>query len=302
MPLKFAEFWLAVEAPVSVTVTCAAEVAAASVVAVCGGTYCTITVQLLPGFTTAPDTQVPPVTEKVPDPEVAVVVGLPVSVSGPALEVAVLLTVIVPVLVDLILARVVDVVVRTGEGAEMATVAPRTVNVAAGVVPVGVVTVMLCAPSPVEVRRFSVAVTVVAFTATKLETAIPEAVTAVAPVSPVPVIVIGTLVPRTPEAGLMEVMVGPRTVKVSALLVRPLDVTVTLRAPVVAVEDMVNTAVTVVGLVTVTPLTVMPAPDTLTAVVPDSPVPVRVTFTVVPRRPEFGEIEVSTGVVVATEP
>ena len=43
------------------------------------------------------------------------------------------------------------------------------------------------------------------------------------------------------------------------------------------------------------PLTVTPAPDTFTAVVPVRLVPVIVTGTLVPRRPEVGEIEASVG-------
>lgn len=125
---------VAVVAPVSVRVICAADAAFPD------GTYCTMTVQLLPGLTTVPDTQVPPVIEKVPAPPVVVMVGAAVRLSGPAFApVAVLLTVIVPVFV-LVLA---GVVVSTGAGPANATVAPVTWNVTALVVPTGVVTVML---------------------------------------------------------------------------------------------------------------------------------------------------------------
>lgn len=118
----------------SVRVICAVDVP------VPDGTYCTITVQLPPALTTRPDTQVPPVIEKVPAPAVFVMVGAAVKLSGPAFDpVAVLLTVMVPLLVV-----VLDgVVVSTGAGPANATVAPVTRNVTALVVPSGVATVML---------------------------------------------------------------------------------------------------------------------------------------------------------------
>jgi len=125
---------VAVVAPVSVRVICAVDAA------VPDGTYRTITVQLLPALTVAPDVQVPPVIEKVPAPAVFVMVGAAVMWSGPAFApVAVLLTVMVPVFV-VVLA---GVVVSTGAGVENATVAPVTRNDTALVVPSGVVTVML---------------------------------------------------------------------------------------------------------------------------------------------------------------
>jgi len=93
---------------------------------------------------------------------------------------------------------------------------------------------------------------------------------------------------------------GTVTVKVTALLVPPGAVTVTFLAPAVACAAMSSVAVTVVSLTTVTPLTLMPAPDTLREVVPVKPLPVSVTGKLlVPRSPETGEIEVSTGPVIA---
>src|SRR5271166_1928648 len=103
-------------------------------------------VQLPPGFTTTPETQVPPVTMlKVPFPVPPVVatVGLAVSVSGPVAAAA-LLTVIVPVLVP------VPPLLSAGAGPAKVTVAPVTVNapVRVLVVPPGVVTVTFLAVSP----------------------------------------------------------------------------------------------------------------------------------------------------------
>ena len=78
--------------PVPVTVTFAVEVA------VVVGTYRTLIEQLVPGFITNPDTQVPPGwIEKVPDcVPTGVSVGFAVNVNGPAAApVAVLATVMV---------------------------------------------------------------------------------------------------------------------------------------------------------------------------------------------------------------
>jgi hypothetical protein len=119
--------------PVPVTVTFAVAVVVPDV----PGAYCTVIVQLLAGLTTAPNTQVPPVIEKVP-PAVPtfVTVGAAVSVSGPVAAAA-LLTVMVPLWV------VVVPVTSDGVGPAKATVAPLTVNVTALLAPVGVATVTL---------------------------------------------------------------------------------------------------------------------------------------------------------------
>jgi len=52
-----------------------------------------------------------------------------------------------------------------------------------------------------------------------------------------------------------------------------------------------------VSFTTVTPVTETPVPATVTAVVEDNPVPVRVTGTVVPSTPVLGEMDVSVGAV-----
>jgi len=129
----------------------------------------------------------------------------------------------------------------------------------------------------------------------------PETVTVVAPeMKFVPVKVTPNDVPRTPFGGAIEVNVGTGgtvTVKVTALLVPPGAVTVTFLAVAPAPTPIVRVAVTSLSLTTVTALEVTPPPDTLTAVVPVSPLPDRVTGTAVPRDPETGTIDVSTGPV-----
>ncbi len=69
----------------------------------------------------------------------------------------------------------------------------------------------------------------------------------------------------------------------------------TFLAEPVAVEVIVKVALTWVSFCTAIPLTVTPPPDTAIAVVPVSPLPKRLTATVVPRTAWFGEIEASTG-------
>src|SRR5580704_15117917 len=139
--------------PVPAIVTCAVDVA------VPDGTYRTRIVQLdvATGLMTKPDTQVPPVIEKVPMPAVLVIVGAAVRVSGPAFApVAVLVTVMVPFFVVVLAVPVVN----AGVGPANAAVAPKTVNVTALEVPLGVVTVTLWAPSPAVRATVKVAVTV----------------------------------------------------------------------------------------------------------------------------------------------
>ena len=94
-----------------------------------------------------------------------------------------------------------------------------------------------------------------------------------------------TDVPRTSEAGAIEVSVGAggaTTVNVPALLVPAGVVTVTFLAPNVAVAAMVKVAVTVVAFTAAKLLTLIPPPLTFTAVAPVRKVPVIVTLTPVP--------------------
>jgi hypothetical protein len=173
----------------------------------------------------------------------------------------------------------------TDNGEIDVSVGPCTVNgtLLLGGVP-GLVTVTFLAVVAAPAVMVKVALMVVAFTTVSPLTVIPPPGTliAVTPVRLVPVRVIGTALPRTPVGGAIEVNVGAgkvTTVKVTALLVPPLPgaVTVTFLAEPVATLESVKVAVTEVSLTTLKPLTVTPPPETLIAVVPVRPVPVRVT-------------------------
>jgi hypothetical protein len=118
----------------------------------------------------------------------------------------------------------------------------------------------------------------------------------------VPIRVTPTVAPRAPTFGVIEVSVGGGgvlTVNVTALLVPPLvgAVTVTFLAVCAAPAVITKLALTWVSLTTVMPVAVTPVPDTVIALVPVSPVPKRLTGTVVPTSPALGEIDVSTGPV-----
>jgi hypothetical protein len=169
-------------------------------------------------------------------------------------------------------------------------------------VPDGLVTVTFlgvrAAPdvmAKVAVSCVPVALAVMPLTVTPL----PDTATVVpVAVKLVPTRVTATAVPCRPEMGEIEVNVavgGLTTVNVSVLLVPPGAVTVTVLGVSPAVAVIVKFAVTVASFTTVTPLTVTPAPDTVTAVAPVKPVPVRVTGTTVPRAPVVGAIEVRDG-------
>ena len=117
----------------------------------------------------------------------------------------------------------------------------ETVKMTALLVPPGVVTVTL--PELALAASTKLAVICVALTTVGLVTVIPEgALITVAPmVSPAPVRVTGTVAPAAPELGAMEVSPGV-TVKVTALLVPPGVVTVTL--PELALAAITKLAVT----------------------------------------------------------
>ena len=89
------------------------------------------------------------------------------------------------------------------------------------------------------------------------------------------------------------------TVNVTAPLVPPNVLTVTLAAPVAAFAAIVKEAVICVGLTTVTLLTTTPALSTLTVAPEVKLVPVRVTETVAPWTPFDGLMDVKVG---TTEP
>jgi len=268
---------------------------------VVGGTYCTTTVQVAPGASTVPDAHVPPVTVKAPVPVTLLTAGAAVSVIGPAVApVAEFLRVTVPVFV----VPLAGVVVKAGVGPVNAGVPPVTVNGSELLVPPGVVRVRFLIPSGAALEIFRVAVTEVAETTVRLVTGInaPMPPTAKVPVRFVPVKVTVTLVPRAPDVGLIEVSVGAGgavTVNVTGLVTPPGVDTLTVRAPRVARLAMVKVVVTVVSLTGFGVPTTIPVPETVIRKAPVRLVPVSVTVTVVPRKPEAGEMEVSVG--AATE-
>jgi hypothetical protein len=175
------------------------------------------------------------------------------------------------------------------------------------VLPIGVttLTVLVETVAVPEITKLAVAVAPPGAT-TMLFTEMPEPVTVipVAPVSALPVRVTGTVLPRMPVIGAIEASVGPVTVNGTVMVVPPGVVTLTVLVESVAPDEIAKFAVTVVSPTMVIPLTVMPDPDTFTAVSLERPVPVRVTGTVVPRTPVLGAIEVSVGGVTvnATAP
>ena len=108
--------------------------------------------------------------------------------------------------------------------------------------------------------------------------------TAVAPVRSVPVRVTGTVLPRTPVAGLIDVSDGLNTVNApAAVAVPPGVLMVTLCPPREAVAERVNVAVMVEALVMTTLVTVTPELDTVTESTPEKFEPEMVTLTEVPR-------------------
>ena len=122
-----------------------------------------------------------------------------------------------------------------------------------------------------------------------------------------PVRVTGTLEPCTALAGVMEVRLGAAalTVKTAAAVVPPVVVTVTLRAPNVAVAAIDSVAVICVALTTATSLTVTPVEETATVAPETKFVPVRVTGTLTPCGPLVGAMEVrvgGVGIVKTTDP
>ena len=180
------------------------------------------------------------------------------------------------------------------------SVAPCTVNGTVLLVPPAVVMLTVLAVSAAVVEMVKVAVAVIASPTVRPLTVIPvpETLMALAPLKLVPVNVTGTAVPRTPAGGAIEVSVGAGgalTVKVTALLVPPGAVMVTLLGLPPAIALMVKVALTCESLTTVTPLTVTPLPDTLIAVAPVSPLPKMLTGVAIPRTAEVGAIDVSTG-------
>ena len=153
------------------------------------------------------------------------------------------------------------------------------------VFPIGVATPIFLIPVVAVLDTLRVAVIVLEFTTVKVpaanETPPPSPFNPVAPVRFAPVMVTGTAnVPVAgcvAEFGLIAVRVAPSTVNGTVLLVPPAVVMLTVLAVSAAVVEMVKFTFAVVGLRTVRPLTVMPLPTPLMAVVPVKPLPKRLT-------------------------
>lgn len=168
-------------------------------------------------------------------------------------------------------------------------------------VPIGVATVTFLAVCAVPAVIAQLALTVVEVDVIPVQvTPPPETVTAVAPVRLAPVRVTGTVVPWAPVIGLIEASVGPCTVIEMELLAPAGFLTVTVCVPSAAVVPVAtaNVAVSIVGLVTLTALTVIPPARFTATLIPVvvKLVPVRVTeVVVVPRTNVLGATEPSVG-------
>jgi hypothetical protein len=187
-------------------------------------------------------------------------------------------------------------------GATEASVGPSTVKVMVAFPPgVNTVTVLAEAVRVVFIVRFTVIV-VEETTVTVPTVTPPPFISTLVPfvVKLEPMIVTGTVVPRTPELGVIDDTVGDGglfTVNVKAL-VSPFGVlTMTGLGLGTAVGETVKVAVTVESFTTVNELTVTPAPA-VTAVAPVRPEPEMVTGTMVPSTPAAGVIEVNAGITV----
>jgi hypothetical protein len=167
-----------------------------------------------------------------------------------------------------------------------------------------VATAIFLAPVVAALVMFRVAVAEVELTTWNVPVATltptPSPVSPVAPVRLLPVRVTGTLM--LPLAGcvavvgLIEVNVGPTTANVTALLVPPGVLTVMLWGPSAVVDPRLSVACTVVSFTAAKFVTlILGEPGAFTLVAPVRPVPVRVTLTLVPRKPCVGAIEVSVG-------
>ena len=196
-----------------------------------------------------------------------------------------------------------DVPCKPDEGLidESVGCATSTVKPTALLLPAELDTVTLRAPAVAAALTVKVAVIVVALTTVTLLTATSALlIETVEPATKfVPVSVTTTAVPRVPDGGLIEEIVGGArtTLKLATLLVPAEVVTVTLRGPAVAEASIVNDVLRpVVPAETICPM-VMPPPPTLIVVDPETKfVPVRVTLTVVPCVPEAGLIDANVGI------
>jgi hypothetical protein len=139
------------------------------------------------------------------------------------------------------------------------SVGPFTVNVTALVVPFGVTTLtfLTIVAAVVVMAQLAVTVVTVGVPVMVQVTPVPETVTAVAPVRPFPVMVTGTVAPRRPEVGLIEVSEGGSTVNVTGVVIPPGVERARFLIPRGVLPAMVSVDVAEVGLTTVTAPNVM---------------------------------------------
>jgi hypothetical protein len=205
-----------------------------------------------------------------------------VKVNVTPAPVAVFVTVIVPVLVD------VPPEFMAGVGAEIVSVAPVTRNALTRLLVLpGTVTLLAVSAALGEITHEALTVVVVV-PVTVHAMPLPLIITAVVPARFVPVNTTGTVVPRSPNAGaiLLSEGIGAFMVNVTVLVVPSGVTTATFLDPSRALGAIVNVATTVVLLTIPMSLTVTPLPDTVMADAPSRFVPVSVTFTEVPTRPD----------------
>ncbi|MGA2698178.1 MAG: hypothetical protein ABSE74_00860 [Methanoregula sp.] len=180
---------------------------------------------------------------------------------------------------------------KTGNGMVVAVAAKLYLSPGTGVdVPLGVVT--STSTGPTVVLAGVVAVISVALTTTRLVTAVPPTVAAVAPVKPVPVMVIAVLVETGPYAGETVVTVGIAVyVNAPVSVNMPPGVVMTrLAAPAVPAG-----VIAVIEVELTTPKLVAATPPNVTAVVPVKPLPVIITNVPPAVEPIAGETLVNVG-------
>jgi hypothetical protein len=179
-----------------------------------------------------------------------------------------------------------------------------TVKVTALLVPAADVTVTFLAPPAAPAVNVNVAVTEVSLTTVTALTVTPppETFTAVVPVNPVPARVTGTVTPGLPDAGVIDESTGPLIVN-GRVLLAPAEVTTSMfTLPIAALVVLVKVAVIEVALTKATLVMVKPGTAGVATTVDPAIkfVPVRVTFTDVPRSSELGVMDVSVGPAAAT--
>jgi len=187
------------------------------------------------------------------------------------------------------------------EGANPVSAGPCTVNGTELLVPPGVVIVTALAVAAALDVMAKFAVTLVSLTTVRPVTVTPPpgTVIAVAPVNPVPERVTGTVVPRTPVLGVIEVntgVAGFTTVSVTPVAFPSGVATVTALAESAAAPVAEQLPFTVVAVGVPVTVQVTPVPDSVMAVAPVRSLPVMTTDSAAaPRTTVAGAIAFSDG-------